>query len=213
MHCFWIKQCINLIKSDSKDIYCLKIACYWEKNELLQSVVKLITLRFLVSTAKNQPTQEPCTQVDLSLKKQLNKEPLQNILFYCHITYTPSSHTTLILTGNSSTLSVFIWCVHRCNFLVAVSCNSCNCVCFLLLRPMSLSLSPPASNQPPRFQNYFFQSYLLVYENTPVGEWLTNTHILLSLYTHWWIFLHILTDELFFSVFIILVHKCWMNHV
>ncbi|KAK6293340.1 hypothetical protein J4Q44_G00356660 [Coregonus suidteri] len=27
-----------------------------------------------------------------------------------------------------------------------------------------------ASNQPPRFQNYFFHSYLLIYENTPVGE-------------------------------------------
>uniref|UniRef100_A0A672NZK3 Cadherin-23-like n=1 Tax=Sinocyclocheilus grahami TaxID=75366 RepID=A0A672NZK3_SINGR len=50
----------------------------------------------------------------------------------------------------------------------------CNCVCFLLLRPMSLSLSPPASNQPPRFQNYFFQSYLLIYENTPVGTSITQ---------------------------------------
>ncbi|KAJ8014084.1 hypothetical protein DPEC_G00036580 [Dallia pectoralis] len=26
------------------------------------------------------------------------------------------------------------------------------------------------ANQPPRLQNYFFNSYLLIYENTPVGR-------------------------------------------
>ncbi|RXN13947.1 cadherin-23-like isoform X1 [Labeo rohita] len=39
---------------------------------------------------------------------------------------------------------------------------------------MSLSFSPTASNQPPRFQNYFFQSYLLIYEDTPVGTSITQ---------------------------------------
>ncbi|KAL1262589.1 hypothetical protein QQF64_005328 [Cirrhinus molitorella] len=40
----------------------------------------------------------------------------------------------------------------------------------LLLSLMLLHTLSEASNQPPRFQNYFFQSYLLIYENTPVGE-------------------------------------------
>uniref|UniRef100_A0A671QN41 Cadherin-23-like n=1 Tax=Sinocyclocheilus anshuiensis TaxID=1608454 RepID=A0A671QN41_9TELE len=38
------------------------------------------------------------------------------------------------------------------------------------VRLMCSSMSSVSSNQPPRFQNYFFQSYLLIYENTPVGE-------------------------------------------
>ncbi|XP_071009786.1 cadherin-23 [Oncorhynchus clarkii lewisi] len=35
-----------------------------------------------------------------------------------------------------------------------------------------------ASNQPPRFQNYFFHSYLLIYENTPVGTSVTQLEAL-----------------------------------
>ncbi|CAM4727768.1 unnamed protein product [Leuciscus chuanchicus] len=40
--------------------------------------------------------------------------------------------------------------------------------CPLLPLPALWELFSHASNQPPRFQNYFFQSYLLIYENTPV---------------------------------------------
>ncbi|XP_030626789.1 cadherin-23 [Chanos chanos] len=39
----------------------------------------------------------------------------------------------------------------------------------LLLSSFLLHSFSEAFNQPPRFQNYFFQSYLLIYENTPVG--------------------------------------------
>uniref|UniRef100_A0A8C7LMU9 Cadherin-23 n=1 Tax=Oncorhynchus mykiss TaxID=8022 RepID=A0A8C7LMU9_ONCMY len=35
-----------------------------------------------------------------------------------------------------------------------------------------------SSNQPPRFQNYFFHSYLLIYENTPVGTSVTQLEAL-----------------------------------
>ncbi|XP_073775592.1 cadherin-23 isoform X3 [Danio rerio] len=36
------------------------------------------------------------------------------------------------------------------------------------------AVSEASANQPPRFQNYFFQSYLLVYEDTPVGTSITQ---------------------------------------
>ncbi|XP_056327409.1 cadherin-23 [Danio aesculapii] len=36
------------------------------------------------------------------------------------------------------------------------------------------TVSEASANQPPRFQNYFFQSYLLVYEDTPVGTSITQ---------------------------------------
>ncbi|KAF7666893.1 hypothetical protein LDENG_00090120 [Lucifuga dentata] len=35
---------------------------------------------------------------------------------------------------------------------------------FLILHPFCES-----SNNPPRFLNYFFETYLLIYENTPIG--------------------------------------------
>uniref|UniRef100_A0A8C1MV55 Cadherin-related 23 n=2 Tax=Cyprinus carpio TaxID=7962 RepID=A0A8C1MV55_CYPCA len=44
----------------------------------------------------------------------------------------------------------------------------------LLLSLLLLPTLSEASNQPPRFQNYFFQSYLLIYENTPVGTSITQ---------------------------------------
>ncbi|XP_048060461.1 cadherin-23 isoform X2 [Megalobrama amblycephala] len=44
----------------------------------------------------------------------------------------------------------------------------------LLLSLLLLHTFSEASNQPPRFQNYFFQSYLLIYENTPVGTSITQ---------------------------------------
>ncbi|XP_016085598.1 cadherin-23 [Sinocyclocheilus grahami] len=44
----------------------------------------------------------------------------------------------------------------------------------LLLSLLLLHKLSEASNQPPRFQNYFFQSYLLIYENTPVGTSITQ---------------------------------------
>ncbi|KAL6487942.1 hypothetical protein MHYP_G00045680 [Metynnis hypsauchen] len=44
----------------------------------------------------------------------------------------------------------------------------------LLLSSFLLHSLSEAFNQPPRFQNYFFQSYLLIYENTPVVK-PTNT--------------------------------------
>ncbi|XP_056147700.1 cadherin-23 [Lampris incognitus] len=40
----------------------------------------------------------------------------------------------------------------------------------LLLSLVALQPFCEASNQPPRFQNYFFQSYLLIYENAVVGS-------------------------------------------
>ncbi|XDV49906.1 hypothetical protein PO909_019069 [Leuciscus waleckii] len=54
----------------------------------------------------------------------------------------------------------------------------------LLLSLLLLHTFSEASNQPPRFQNYFFQSYLLIYENTPVGECLSQTHTYCSVCTH-----------------------------
>ncbi|XP_031655229.1 cadherin-23 [Oncorhynchus kisutch] len=44
----------------------------------------------------------------------------------------------------------------------------------LLLSFFTLNSFCEASNQPPRFQNYFFHSYLLIYENTPVGTSVTQ---------------------------------------
>ncbi|MCI4376817.1 hypothetical protein PGIGA_G00192640, partial [Pangasianodon gigas] len=44
----------------------------------------------------------------------------------------------------------------------------------LLLSSFLLQALSEAFNQPPRFQNYFFQSYLLIYENTPVGSSITQ---------------------------------------
>uniref|UniRef100_A0A674AWW7 Cadherin-related 23 n=1 Tax=Salmo trutta TaxID=8032 RepID=A0A674AWW7_SALTR len=44
----------------------------------------------------------------------------------------------------------------------------------LLLSFFILNSFCEASNQPPRFQNYFFHSYLLIYENTPVGTSVTQ---------------------------------------
>ncbi|XP_051504307.1 cadherin-23 [Myxocyprinus asiaticus] len=44
----------------------------------------------------------------------------------------------------------------------------------LLLSLLLLHTLCEASNQPPRFQNYFFQSYLLIYEDTPVGTSITQ---------------------------------------
>ncbi|XP_077053022.1 cadherin-23 isoform X1 [Siphateles boraxobius] len=44
----------------------------------------------------------------------------------------------------------------------------------LLLSLLLLQTFSEASNQPPRFQNYFFQSYLLIYEDTPVGSSITQ---------------------------------------
>ncbi|XP_062375049.1 cadherin-23 [Sardina pilchardus] len=44
----------------------------------------------------------------------------------------------------------------------------------LLISSFLLHSLSEASNQPPRFLNYFFQSYLLIYENTPVGSSVTQ---------------------------------------
>ncbi|XP_072533494.1 cadherin-23 [Salminus brasiliensis] len=44
----------------------------------------------------------------------------------------------------------------------------------LLLSSFLLHTLSEAFNQPPRFQNYFFQSYLLIYENTAVGSSVTQ---------------------------------------
>uniref|UniRef100_A0A4W5QR05 Cadherin-related 23 n=1 Tax=Hucho hucho TaxID=62062 RepID=A0A4W5QR05_9TELE len=48
----------------------------------------------------------------------------------------------------------------------------------LLLFFFILHMFCEASNQPPRFQNYFFHSYLLIYENTPVGTSVTQLEAL-----------------------------------
>ncbi|CAL8390362.1 unnamed protein product [Arctogadus glacialis] len=40
---------------------------------------------------------------------------------------------------------------------------------FLMLQPFS-----EASNQPPSFNNYFFKTYLLIYENTAIGSSVTQ---------------------------------------
>ncbi|XP_048863831.1 cadherin-23 isoform X2 [Brienomyrus brachyistius] len=44
----------------------------------------------------------------------------------------------------------------------------------LLLSCFILHSVAQAFNQPPRFQNYFFQTYLLIYEDTPVGSSVTQ---------------------------------------
>ncbi|XP_076141861.1 cadherin-23 [Alosa pseudoharengus] len=48
----------------------------------------------------------------------------------------------------------------------------------LLLSSFLLHSLSEASNQPPRFLNYFFRSYLLIYENTPVGSSVTQLQAL-----------------------------------
>lgn len=46
------------------------------------------------------------------------------------------------------------------------------------------SLFITGSNQPPRFLNYFFSTYLLIYEDTPVGESLWSVSMLYLMYLH-----------------------------